>query len=70
VEGSTGKGGEMSDAKFLRQCGIEIDIRWLLGFMSQDERAGMCSQAKFLLKIADELSRVPSPSRSQVKLLR
>jgi hypothetical protein len=59
----------MSDAKFLRQCGIEIDLRWLLGFMSQDERAEMSSQAKVLLKIADELSRVPGSIDSRQKLL-
>jgi hypothetical protein len=60
----------MSDATFLRQCGIEIDLRWLLEFVCQDEQAELCNHAKSLIRIADMLSRVPSSMESQLKLLR
>jgi hypothetical protein len=63
-------GGEMNDATFLRQCGVEIDLRWLLEFMCEDEQAEICNHAKSLIRIADMLSRVPSSIESPQKLLR
>jgi len=63
-------GGEMNDATFLRQCGIEIDFRWLLASVGQDERAEICNHLNSLLRIADILSGFPNSTGSQQKLLR
>jgi hypothetical protein len=60
----------MSDVTFLRQCGITIDLRWLLDFMCQDEQAEFRNHAKSLIRIADMLSGLPSSMESQLKLLR
>jgi hypothetical protein len=60
----------MGDATFLRQCGIEIDLRWLLEFMCLDEQEEFRNHAKSLIKIADMLSGLPSSMESQLKLLR
>ena len=59
----------MSDVLFLRQCGVEIDLRWLLEFMCQDEQAEFCNHAKSLIRIADMLSGLPNSMERQLKLL-
>jgi hypothetical protein len=48
----------MEDAKFLQQCGIEIDLRWLLEFMEQEEASEVCNHVKDLLRIGDMLGVV------------
>jgi hypothetical protein len=48
----------MEDAKFLQQCGIEIDLRWLLEFMDKDEASEVCNHVKDLLRIGDMLGSV------------
>jgi hypothetical protein len=63
-------GGEMNDATFLRECGIEIDFGWLLESAGQDERAEIYNHLYGLLSIADLLLRVPSSTVSQQKLMR
>jgi hypothetical protein len=48
----------MDDAKFLQQCGIEIDPRWLVEFMHQEAPLEICTYLKGLIRIADILSNV------------
>ncbi len=51
----------MDDATFLRQCGIEIDARWLMEFMPQETPAEVYNYAQGLMRIADMLAQVPIP---------
>jgi hypothetical protein len=58
----------MEDAKFLQQCGIEIDLRWLLGFMEQ-EAPEVCNQISDLLRIKDMLGSVQVPHENRNEAL-
>jgi hypothetical protein len=42
-------GGEMDDATFLKQCGIEPDMRWLAEIMSPNHSADVSDYAGSLL---------------------
>jgi hypothetical protein len=59
----------MEDAKFLQQCGIEIDLRWLLEFMDKDEASEVCNHVKDLLRIGDMLGSVQVPQGNANKAL-
>jgi hypothetical protein len=49
----------MDDATFLRQCGIEVDIRWLADIMSWNESEDLVSNyATSLLRVANILARI------------
>jgi hypothetical protein len=49
----------MDDIKFLRQCGIEVDIRWLAEIMSRSESEDLVSNyATSLLTVANILARI------------
>jgi hypothetical protein len=61
-------GGGMDDATFLKQCGIEVDVRWLAEIASQNEPTEVFNYATSLFRIADMLSGVPSSLESQLKL--
>jgi hypothetical protein len=56
----------MDDATFLRQCGIEIDSRWLVEFMHQDAPAEISNYVQGLIRIADMLARVQSPMNKTI----
>lgn len=43
----------MDDATFLKQCGIEVDMRWLAEITSQNEPTEVSNYATSLLRIAD-----------------
>jgi hypothetical protein len=51
----------MDDARFLQECGIEVDSRWLVEFVSRDAPAEICNYVKGLMRIADMLAQVPIP---------
>jgi hypothetical protein len=53
-------GGGMDDATFLKQCGIEVDRRWLVEITSRKKPTEVSNYATSLLRIGDMLSRVPS----------
>ena len=48
----------MDDAMFLRQCGIEVDARWLVEFIHQGATAEISNYAQGLIRIADMLAQV------------
>jgi hypothetical protein len=48
----------MDDAKFLQDCGIEVDPRFLLEVMDEETSAEVIKHAKDLQRIADMLSNV------------
>jgi hypothetical protein len=52
----------MDDATFLRQCGIEIDARWLMEFMQQETPAEIYNYAQGLIRIADMLAQAQIPT--------
>jgi hypothetical protein len=52
-------GGGMDDATFLKQCGIEVDMRWLAEITSQKEPTEVSNYATSLLRIADILTQTP-----------
>jgi hypothetical protein len=58
----------MDDATFLKQCGIEVDMRWLAEITSQNVPTEVSNYATSLFIIADMLSGVPSFPESQLKL--
>jgi hypothetical protein len=58
----------MDDVRFLKLCGIEIDMRWLAEITSQNEPTEVSNYVTSLLRIADMLSGVPSSLESQLKL--
>jgi hypothetical protein len=49
----------MDDATFLKQCGIEVDMRWLAEITSQNEPTEVSNYATSLLRIADILTQTP-----------
>jgi len=61
-------GDEMDDVRFLKLCGIEIDMRWLAELGSRNEPTEVFNYATSLFRIADILSGVPSSPESQLKL--
>jgi hypothetical protein len=52
----------MDDATFLRQCGIEVDARWLMEFMQQETPAEIYNYAQGLMRIADMLAQAQIPT--------
>ncbi|HEY2002537.1 MAG TPA: hypothetical protein VGG80_09465 [Acidobacteriaceae bacterium] len=52
----------MDDATFLRQCGIEIDARWLMELMKQETPAEVYNYAQGLMRIADMLAQAQIPT--------
>jgi hypothetical protein len=46
----------MDDVAFLKQCGIEVDMRWLVEIASQNESTEVSNYATSLFRIADVLS--------------
>ena len=52
-------GAGMDDATFLKQCGIEVDMRWLAEITSQNEPTEVSNYATSLLRIADILTQTP-----------
>ena len=46
----------MDDATFLRQCGIEIDSRWLVEFIRHEAPEEICNYVNGLLRISDMLA--------------
>ena len=51
----------MDDATFLRQCGIEIDSRWLMEFIPQGATAEISNYAQGLMRISDMLGQAQTP---------
>ena len=49
----------MDDARFLKQCGIEVDMRWLAEIASQNEPTEVSNYLTSLLRIADILTQTP-----------
>ena len=49
----------MDDVTFLRQCGIEVDLRWLVEWMGQDTPEEISNYVMGLTRIADLLSQSP-----------
>jgi hypothetical protein len=48
----------MDDATFLRQCGIEVDMRWLAEIMSRNEPEDVVANyTTSLLRVANILAR-------------
>lgn len=56
----------MDDATFLRQCGIEIDARWLMQFMDQETSAEIYNYTQSLMRIADVLTQAPFPANRSI----
>jgi hypothetical protein len=56
----------MDDATFLRQCGIEIDARWLMEFMQQETPAEIYNYAQGLIRIADMLAQAQIPTKKLI----
>jgi len=48
----------MDDATFLKQCGIEVDMRWLAEITSQNESTEVSNYAASLLRAANMLARI------------
>jgi hypothetical protein len=49
----------MDDATFLRQCGIEVDMRWLAEIMSRNEPEDVVANyTTSLLRVANILARI------------
>jgi hypothetical protein len=46
----------MEDVKFLRDCGIEIDPRWLAELLGQEASPEAANYVRGLLKITDMLA--------------
>jgi hypothetical protein len=51
----------MDDATFLRQCGIEVDLRWLMEFIHQGATAEISNYGRGLMRIADMLAQAQTP---------
>ena len=49
----------MDDITFLQQCGIEIDLRWLVEFVHQEGATETNNYMKGLMRIADVLAQAP-----------
>jgi hypothetical protein len=49
-------GDEMDDVRFLKQCGIQVDMRWLAEITNQDIPTELSNYATSLFRIADVLS--------------
>jgi hypothetical protein len=49
----------MDDARFLQECGIEVDSRWLVEFVSLEAPTEISNYVKGLMRIADILAQVP-----------
>jgi hypothetical protein len=49
-------GDEMEDVTFLKQCGIQVDMRWLAEITNQDIPTEVSNYATSLFRIADVLS--------------
>jgi hypothetical protein len=49
----------MDDATFLKQCGIEVDMRWLAEITSQNKPTEVANYATSLFRIADMLTQTP-----------
>jgi hypothetical protein len=56
----------MDDATFLRQCGIEIDARWLMQFMDEETPTEIHNYTQSLMRIADMLTQVPFPANRSI----
>jgi hypothetical protein len=56
----------MDDATFLRQCGIEIDPRWLVEFIYQEASAEICNYVRSLTRIADMLAQAQVPTKKLI----
>jgi hypothetical protein len=50
-------GGGMEDATFLKQCGVEVDMRWLAEITSQNQPTEVSNYATSLFRIADMLTQ-------------
>jgi hypothetical protein len=48
----------MDDAAFLKECGIEPDMRWLAEIMSRNQSADVSSYAASLLRATNMLARI------------
>jgi hypothetical protein len=46
----------MDDATFLRECGIEVDSRWLMEIICDEAPPELSTYVKDLIRIADMLS--------------
>jgi hypothetical protein len=57
----------MDDATFLRQCGIEIDARWLMELMREETPAEISNYAQGLMRIADMLGQIQTPVNKVVE---
>jgi hypothetical protein len=57
----------MDDATFLRQCGIEIDARWLMECMHEETPAEIYNYAQGLMRIADMLGQFQIPLNKSVR---
>jgi hypothetical protein len=57
----------MDDATFLRQCGIEVDPRWLVEFIQQGATAEISNYAQGLMRIADMLGQVQIPVNKAIE---
>ena len=56
----------MDDAIFLRQCGIEVDPRWLVEFIHQGATAEISNYAQGLIRIADMLAHAQIPTNKLI----
>jgi hypothetical protein len=61
-------GGVMDDVAFLKQCGIEVDMRWLAEIASQNGSTEISNYTTSLFRIAGVLSGY-SLEPQQLKLL-
>jgi hypothetical protein len=50
-------GGGMDDATFLKQCGIQVDMRWLAEITSRNQPTEVSNYATSLFRIADILTQ-------------
>jgi hypothetical protein len=57
----------MDDATFLRQCGIEIDARWLVECMHEETPAEIYNYAQGLIRIADMLGQFQMPMNKSIR---
>ena len=56
----------MDDATFLRQCGIEVDLRWLMEFIHQGATAEISNYGRGLMRIADMLAQAQIPTNKLI----
>jgi hypothetical protein len=56
----------MDDAMFLRQCGIEVDARWLMEFIHQGATAEISNYVQGLMRIADMLGQFQIPLNKSI----